>query len=385
MKIKVISADSVRQETIRQALAGIEEAADISCATGDPERLESVINGSAPDVLVIDGAPGRTLEAVEHLNLHRSGIDTIVLSDNASPDFFLNAMRAGVREVVPASGATALLPAAVQRLVHKRGGSGRGGKVLAFIPCKGGSGATFLAANLAYVLAAECGRRVALIDLNLQFGDAVLFLSATRPASSVAEVARQFHRLDAALLASAMLEVHRGLSVLAAPDDAGQATDVRREHVEGIVKLARSSYDTVILDIGSTLDPISLQALDMADTILPVLQLTLPFVRGARHLLQVFRSLDYPDSKVRLIVNRHEKGCDISLKDLEQAIGSPAFRAIPNSYAAVARSINLGEAIAKGQPGNPVSKALLELGQALVPAQERADEGSWLARVFRRR
>jgi pilus assembly protein CpaE len=226
---------------------------------------------------------------------------------------------------------------------------------------------------------------VALIDLNLQFGDAVLFLSERRPASNVAEVAQQCHRLDASLLASSMLDVLPGLSVLAAPEDPGQATTVRREHVEAIIRQARSQYDVVILDVSHGLDPVSLLALDMADVILPVLQLTLPFIRGARHLLQVFRSLDYPNSKVRPIVNRLEKGGDITLRDLEETIGNPVFRSIPNSYAAVARSVNLGEAIVKGEPGSPVSKALLELGQALVPRQEQPSEGGWLSRVFGRR
>ena len=40
----------------------------------------------------------------------------------------------------------------------------RKGKILAFISCKGGSGATFLAANLAYVLATQTNKKVALLD-----------------------------------------------------------------------------------------------------------------------------------------------------------------------------------------------------------------------------
>lgn len=387
MKIKVIAADAASCETIRRVALGIEGAADLSCASGNPEQLETLINGSAPDLLLLDGAPGRTLEAIELLNQKRGGLDTIVLSGDTSPEFFLRAMRAGVREVVPASGSAALLPEAIRRALRKREGTGRppGGKVLAFVPCKGGSGATFLATNLAYALAAECGRRVALIDLNLQFGDAMLFLSEQKPKSHLAEVAQQIHRLDASLLASSMLEVLPGLSILAAPESPEHASDVKREHVEAIVKLARGNYDVVILDVGQSLDAVNLQALDMADTILPVLQLTVPFIRGARRLLQAFRSLDYPDSKVCPLVNRHGKGGEISLKDLEQAIGSRVFRTIPNSYAAVAHAINLGEAIVKNEPGNPVSKALLELGQALVPAAEPASAGGWLARVFGRR
>ena len=52
--------------------------------------------------------------------------------------------------------------------MHKRGKNpaSNDGKVFAFLSCKGGSGATFLAANFAYVLAYEFSRRVALISYN---------------------------------------------------------------------------------------------------------------------------------------------------------------------------------------------------------------------------
>ena len=104
----------------------------------------------------------------------------------------MRAMRAGVREVLPAPPTAEAVLAALRRQLRKRT-SARAhaapcthGKVLAFVSCKGGSGATFIAANLAHLLAAGGQRRVALIDMNLQFGDAALFLSerARRSATS---------------------------------------------------------------------------------------------------------------------------------------------------------------------------------------------------------
>ncbi len=81
----------------------------------------------------------------------------------------------------------------------------RDGKIIAFVSCKGGSGATFLAANLAYALAQE-NQRVALFDLNLQFGDAALFVSDQKPAATLSHVAQQIHRLDASFLAASMVQ-----------------------------------------------------------------------------------------------------------------------------------------------------------------------------------
>lgn len=389
MKIKVLCNDSVRYEAIRSAVVDKDSTADVSGGVGSVDELPAFVNGSFPDVLIVDEANARSLAGIEALSLRKPGIDSVLISNETSADFLMNAMRAGVREVLPAPCTSDALQAALVRIMHKRGKQAAPqaseGKVLAFLSCKGGSGATFLAANLAYVLAAEQGKRVALIDLNLQFGDAAMFVSDQHAPNNVAEVAQQIHRLDASFLQSAMLEAAPNFFVLAAPEDPAHSTDVRREHIEAIVRLARRHYDVVVIDVARSLDTVSLQALDMADVIFPVLQLTLPFVRDGKRLLDVFRSLDYPRDKVHLIVNRYEKGGELSLADLEQAIGEKVFKTVPNSYAAAAASVNLGLPIAKAQKGNPISKALVEMARELVPAQEQSGAGAgWLSRVFAR-
>jgi pilus assembly protein CpaE len=241
--------------------------------------------------------------------------------------------------------------------------------VLAFVSCKGGSGATFLAANLAYALAAE-GRRTALLDFNLQFGDALLFLSDRRPVRTLADLARAGSRLDATYLAASMTEVGP-LGVLAGAEDPAQAVDVLPEHIDALLTLARSRYDFVVVDVGRGLDARSLRALDQADFIYPVLQITLPFIRDGRRLLDVFRGLDYPAEKVRLIVNRHEKRGDIGIAQVERTLCAPVTRAIPNHYAAAAASVNQGIPMVALARGNPISRELLQWGAELGSAPVR--------------
>ncbi|HEU0201093.1 MAG TPA: AAA family ATPase [Burkholderiaceae bacterium] len=386
MKIKLLCNDSTRLETLRQAMLAADDGLEVIGSVGSPDSLPAFINGSMPDVVVLDGASTPGLEAIEALALRRPGLNAVVISKDASPEFLLQAMRAGVREVVPAASPPEVLQAALARVKQMRGmaAGAEDGKVYAFISCKGGSGATFLATNLAYALAATQNKRVALIDLNLQFGDAALYVSEQRASSHIAEVAQQIHRLDASLLHSAMLQVLPNFSVLAAPDDPAHATDVKGSHVDAIIKLARRHFDAVILDVPRTLDTVSLRALDGADTIFPVLQLTLPFVRDAKRLLDVFRSLEYPRKKIQFIVNRYEKGGAIALGDLEKMLGQPAFRTVPNSYSAVAASVNLGVPIVKAQRGNAVSKVLVEAARELLPASQPAAASGWLSRVLAR-
>ena len=109
-----------------------------------------------------------------------------------------------------------------------------------------------------------------LIDLNLQFGDALSFVQTARPPSSVAERRRQIHRLDASLLAGfSMLKVAPNFFVLAAPEDPGHAVNVNREHIEAIVQLAKSHYDFVVLDVPRSLDAVTLAGAGLARHDLP--------------------------------------------------------------------------------------------------------------------
>ncbi len=307
----------------------------------------------------------------------------IVVCEGHSADFLLQAMRAGVREVLPARPSKEALLQAVGRLRQTRELHSRhAGQILAFISCKGGSGATFLATNLGYALG-QANKRTIVIDLNLQFGDASLFVSGDKPAMNLGDIARQIDRLDASLLASSLLNVGPNCGVLSAPEDPTQSTDVRPEHIDTILRLARQQYDFIILDVGRSLDAVSIKALDMADIVFPVLQLTLPFIRDGKRLLNLFRNLDYPRDKIKLVLNRHEKSTDIRLEDLEQTMGMKVFRAIPNSYDAVAASVNQGVPIIKLSRGNPVSKSLMEMAVDLTRDATKRDEG-WLSRVFGR-
>ena len=66
-------------------------------------------------------------------------------------------------------------------------------------------------------------------------------------------------------------------------------------------------FDYVVIDAGRSLSAVTLEALDLADHVYAVLQLTLPFIRDGKRLRDVFRSLDYPPTRSSWIVNRFQK------------------------------------------------------------------------------
>jgi len=386
LKIAVVSRDDKHLSEIARLLRGRNPSDEVDVVSGTLEKLSGIADLASPDILVLDqpSVEGGDLERLERLSHLYPRMAFILLCQQHSPAFLIQAMRAGVREVLPSPVSSNNLFPAIQRIQEKLDNrSHTNGKVLAFVSCKGGSGATFIATNLGYALATLEKKRVALIDLNLQFGDASLFVSDQKPVATLLDVAQQIHRLDPSFLASSMINVAPNYGVLPAPEDPAHANDVKPEHIDVILKLARRQYDFILLDVGRSLDAVSIRALDQADMIFPILQATLPYIRDGKRLLGVFRSLDYRKDKIHLIVNRHEKSGEIRLKDLEAAYGTGVFRTIPNHYEAAAASVNQGVPVLKLAKSSPISKSLQELARSLAGDASEASQG-WFSRVFQR-
>jgi pilus assembly protein CpaE len=383
VKISIVSRSEKHLLEIARLLRERSAADEVGIVSGSLERFSTGAGNAMPDLLLLDQPLGPDLARLERLVAAHPRMTAVVLSSLHTVDFMMEAMRAGVREVLPAPVSAATLHPAVARVADKLTlHEGANGKVFAFVSCKGGSGATFLATNLAYALAELPGKKVALIDLNLQFGDASLFLADQKPFATLADVALQMHRLDASLLTASMMAVTPNLSVLAAPDDPVHAGDVRPEHVDTLLALARRQFDFVVLDVGRTLDPVGLRGLDLADTIFPVLQTTLPYVRDGKRLLEVFRSLGYPAEKVKVLVNRHQKKAQIGLQHLETACGAPVWRLVPNHYETAAASVNQGVPILKLAKKSPIARSLEDLAKALAGDDSAVKDG-WLSRLLK--
>jgi len=386
MKIKVITPDALHGEAWTAALR-TERAFDVALIVRELHTVNVLVNGSHPDLVLVETTAPKDFDALEALAGAHPEIDYVLVGNDLSPEFLMRAMRAGVREVLPAPAAAADVLAALRRQLRKRPGAAaapvaRHGEVLALVSCKGGSGATFVAANLSHLLALGGRRRVALIDMNLQFGDAALFVSSQTPVSNVADVARNIGRLDTELLQSSMNEVAPGLWVLAAPEDPAHAADVSPEDARQIIELAREMFDFVIIDAGRSLSAVTLQALDLADRVYAVLQLTLPFIRDGKRLRDVFRSLDYPSDKIHWIVNRHQKDGQFTVEDLKRTLGIAQAITLPNHYEAVAASVNQGVPVETISPNSSIARSLRDLAESIAPAPAGKARSGWLSGLF---
>jgi pilus assembly protein CpaE len=338
------------------------------------------------DMVIIDTSELEPADGdlLERLTRHHAAAHFMLLTDNHQPELLIRAMRAGVREVLQLPLQHRALHEAIDRVATSSGiASTRDGKVLAFIACKGGSGATFISTNFGYALATLADKKVLLIDLHRQFGDATLYVSDQKPAMTLSDVCQQIARIDGPFLESCLVHVAPGFGVLSAADDPGQTSEAKPEHIDTILRVARQHYDYILLDVGRQIDAVSLRALDSTDAIYPVLQLALPDIRDARRLLDIFRSLGYVTDHIRLLVNRYEKGGRLRLQDLHAALGAEVLHTIPNDYIAVTDSVNQGIPVLQLSRNSAASRSLADLVEVVTSRRVTESKGL-LDRLFGR-
>ncbi len=381
MKIALISPNLRHLSTVGDMLCA--RGHEALLFEGGKSRMREVAERDRPDMMMVDGIccdPGE-LTQVEYVTSHFPAIAVVLLCSTHTPEFLINSMRVGVREVLPSPVTPEAVGAAVDRVAAKLPGAApRTGRVLAFMPCKGGSGATFLATNVGWELAQT--QSVLLIDLNLQFGDALAFVHDGKAPATIADVSKEIDRLDASLLAASTVKVAPQYSVLAAPEDLAHAMEVKPEHVDAILSLAVRHYDYVVLDVPRALDTLAIRALDRAWRVFAVMQTRLPDLRNASRLLEAFRSLGYAPDKVELIVNRFERSSEIGLDQVQRSLGGVRVNTVANSYREVNASINHGDALLKVSRTSSVARQIAEFANTINPRQEVGR--GLLDRLFRR-
>lgn len=339
---------------------------------------------AVPDIMIVDSSsfPGEGAVMLDRLAQQFPKALMMLLSSDHSPETLIVAMRAGVREVLPLPLLQSDIEVALERIVQKIDAhSSEEGKLLSFISCKGGSGATFIAANLSYALATLGRKRVLLIDSNQQFGDAALYLSDQKPSMTLADMCAAGGRLDINLLESGILHVSPNFSLLAAADNPDPGKEIRVDDFENVLQLARRHFDFIVIDMGRQLHSLSIRALDSSDLIYPVIQQSLPYLRNGRRLLDIFTSLGYRREKIQLILNRYESSASVTQAEIERVLELRVAHRVPNNYEITNDSINQGVPLLQLARSSSISKSLAEWVNRLVDSNVPS-AGSIIRRIF---
>ena len=210
--------------------------------------------------------------------------------------------------------------------------------VVVYAP-KGGVGKTTVAFNLAVALG-QAGTRTALVDGSLQFGDLRSLLRVPADAPSILDLPTD--RIGESDLQDVLWRDPSGIDILLAPPRVEMAEMVSVRDMEKALSLLRRLYGAVVVDMPSALGDIPLALLDAADTILEIVTYDSTTIRNTLAIAEAFRSIGYPASKVRYVVNRADSTGGIAAEDLARALGRVPEHTIVSDGKLVVQANNEG-------------------------------------------
>jgi pilus assembly protein CpaE len=238
------------------------------------------------------------------------------------------------------------------------------GRVLAFYGAKGGVGTTTIAINAAIALHRDLGRKVVLVDGNLQFGDHRVFLDLGLDRKSILDVVTA-SSIDVDLIKSVLVKHDSGVDLLLAPPSPEAAELVSEHHLATILDQLRAAYDYVIVDIDKRLDEINLKILDLADAFFVVMTADLSCLKNVRLVLETIGHLGVEPDKVRLVLNRSNAFTGISVKNAENALKRPIDHQVINEYRGAISALNSGSPVMFSKGDSPLGRSIHALGRAI--------------------
>jgi pilus assembly protein CpaE len=232
-----------------------------------------------------------------------------------------------------------------------------------------------LATNLAVALAQESSASVALVDLDVPFGDVALMLDI-HPERDILDALDDSVLDELERLQSLLVRTEHGVHVLSsplAPDDAG-AVDSRR--VGRLLLRLAALHQFVLVDTPVGLTELTAASLDVAELGLLVTTPEIAALRRTHACLRLLQGLEFPTNKLQLVLNRLASKTRVSESEAMDALGHPVTWRIANDYAAM-QSAALGQPVVLSQPKSHISRDIRLIARQLAGVPTTARSG-WL-------
>jgi pilus assembly protein CpaE len=334
IRVRIIAAIDRQPEELLRA-AGL----DVSSASASDLGTLAAPHTKQPDVVLLDLRNYPALPpAVATIRRQHPSTGMVLIASTLEPALLLEAMRAGVNEVVTDPLTTANLMQAIDRVVGDRG-QAEVGRVFGFVGAKGGVGATTVAVNVATALGAVSHPdRALLIDLHPAGGDAALF-AGVEPRFTVADVFHNLRRLDQSFFKTLVVESAPRTDLLASPETL--AVPFERDKIQHLLNFAAENYKFTAVDLPRS-DAMVLDALDPMAAIFIVANQELATVKSASRLATRLRQR-YGNDKVTIVLSRSDRHADIGHADVEKAVRASVAHTFPSDYRVALQALNAGK------------------------------------------
>ncbi len=409
--IRVLIADESRQVTdnISRRLA-LEADLEVCGTAGDGESAVQKALWLKPDIAIVDAAlPGMDGgQTTQMLAQALPGTGVIMMSMEAEDEAYRLALVAGAREFlqkpfkgddlvaavrrVQAFGERRVIATAATPAVAVAGAPAPAplrpaepgeeapaarvntrGLVVAVVSGKGGVGKTVVAINIAALLAQTHPGRVALVDLSLQFGDVGAALNLPTDRTITALLAEN-GTADADIVSQVLVPGPGRIQVLLAPTSPELADYVSAAHLTSLIQTLRSDFDFIVLDTPSYLTEVSIHAVELADHIVMVTDLSVTSVKNARLTRGVLESLGVDPTSVAVVANHREAAGELDRRGAETFLGARISVEIPFAAEVVANSIHNGVPFVISSPSAAPTAAVRAIVGSIDPVSQNGSD-----------
>src|ERR671937_38575 len=321
-------------------------------------------------VVACSGYSDRTLFFIEGALKQLPERPIVVLVHDARDGFVRRVFEAGADDVVVLPESPERIAFTFEKAIARREGAAvASGVALAPMGCvlgpKGGTGKTLTACNLAVALARKA-KKVALVDLDLQFGDVALSLGLA-PEKTIYDLAKSGGSLDIEKLESYLVSHPSGVQVLMAPTRPDQASFVTVDLLRDVYTLLPSNYDFVIVDTPPGFTPEVIASIDNSSHVCMVGMLDSLSLKNTKLGLETLELMGYDSERITVLLNRADSRIGISTDDVAAIVGRLPEVFVPSDRE-IAKSMTDGVPIVIGAERSEATKAFRALADRFVEA-----------------
>lgn len=375
MAIKIIVADDVKE--MRETIGKMLEASDLVyeivafCENG-VEVIHQLEKKNADIVLMDINMPVQNgLETTAIIADKFPRVQVIMMSVQHESEYLKKAMISGAKAYI-------MKPVDLNELVetiettynryqsslpHIQPVEEKNGKIATFYSAKGGVGKSFLALNMAILLNQKFNQKVALVDLDLRFGDIALMVNKHNE-TTLKELVEDNSMASFEDIEPFTHTLEGGVDLIFAPQNPEAAEDITKDHVTKLLKLLRKRYDWIFIDTAVNFDEITLVALDLSDRLLMVSNQEVAGIKNTKVALNVMKNLDYDVSKIKILINMSEEKYGVKSTSVKKAFDYDVIGFIPETPKYVRVAANTGVPIAFTK--NSVVKNLVKICETLI-------------------
>ncbi len=329
----------------------------------------------------------RTTQIIDRAVKQRPERPVVVVMHGSPNGLLRQAFEAGADDVIALPQSAASVHFTLEKVLARRRGGGHSNSAVAPLVCvlgpKGGTGKTLISTNLAVGLARR-DVRVALVDLDLQFGDIGLALGLA-PERTIYDLVKAGAPYDHDKLERYLTRHSSGVKVLIGPTRPDHASAISVDFLRDVYASLRTMCDIVIVDTPPGFTPEVIATIDVSTSACVVGMLDSLSLKNTKLGLETLELMGYPSDNITLVLNRADSRVGITHDDVSAIIGRNPDVLVPSDRE-IPRSVNEGTPIVASRERSDAAKAFQKLADAYtkrspdLPAAAAAGSRSPLTR-----